>query len=99
MQPMQKALQQMNLKLTQVVRDSTGGTGMALLRAILAGERAPQRRAQLRNPHCHHTEDAIAKALQGTWRAAHLCALRQAVALYACYHQQSAQCAQQIKAQ
>jgi transposase len=71
----------MNLKRTQVVSEITGVTGMAILKAILAGERDPQRLAQLRNPHCHHTEDDIAKALQGTWRAEHLCALRQAVAL------------------
>ena len=40
-QHMQKALQQMNLKLTQVVSDITGVTGMAILKAILAGERDP----------------------------------------------------------
>ena len=74
MQHMQKALQQMNLKLTQVVSDITGVTGMAILQAIIAGERDPQRLAKLRNPHCHHTEDDIAKALQGTWRAEHLLA-------------------------
>jgi transposase len=61
----------MQLTLTQVVSESTGVTGMAILTAILAGERAPQRLAQLRNPHCHHTEDDMAKALQGPWRAAH----------------------------
>ena len=33
----QKALEQMNLKLTQVVSDINGKTGMAILRAILAG--------------------------------------------------------------
>jgi transposase len=97
-QPMHKALEQMNLKLTQVVSEITGVTGMAILKAILAGERAPQRLAKLRNPPCHHTEDDIAKALQGTWRAEHLFALRQAVELYAFYHQPSAQCDQQIKA-
>src|SRR2546427_121096 len=74
-----------------------GGTGMAVLTAILAGERAPQRLAKLRNPRCHHAEDDIAKALQGTWRAEHLFALRQAVELYTFYHQQIAQCDQQIK--
>jgi len=62
----------MHLKLTQVVSEITGVTGMAILKAIIAGERDPQRLAQLRNPHCHHAEDDIAKALQGTWRAAHL---------------------------
>jgi transposase len=94
---MHKALQQMNLKLTQVVSDLTGVTGMAILKAIIAGERNPQHLAKLRNPHCHHDEDDIAKALQGTWRAEHLFALQQAVALYEFYHQQLALCDQQIK--
>ena len=44
-QHMQKALEQMHLKLTEVVSDITGKTGMAILRAILAGERDPQRLA------------------------------------------------------
>jgi transposase len=97
-QHMQKALQQMNLKLTQVVSEITGVTGMAILKAILAGERDPVILAKLRNPHCQHSEDEIAKALQGTWRAEHLFALQQAVALYDFYHQQLALCDRQIKA-
>src|SRR4030095_13747361 len=88
----------MHLKLTQVVRDITGVTGMAILTAIIAGERDPQHLAKLRNPHCHHTEDDIAKARQGPWRAEHLFALRQAVELYAFSHQQITQCDQQIQA-
>ena len=62
----------MPLKLTPVVSASTGVTGMAILQASIAGERDPQRLAKLRNPHCHHDEDDIAKALQGPWRAEHL---------------------------
>ena len=96
-QHMHKALQQMHLKLTQVVSDITGVTGMAILKAILAGERNPQRLAQLRNPPCHHDTDEIAKALQGHWRAEHLFALRQALELYEVYHQQITRCDQQIK--
>jgi transposase len=80
----------MHLQRTQVVREITGVTGMAILTALLAGERDPGTLAQLRTPHCHHDEDAIAKALQGTWRAEPLCALPQAVALDDCYHQQRA---------
>jgi transposase len=64
----------MHRKLTQGVRASTGVTGMAILTAIIAGARDPQRLAKLRHPHCHHAEDDIAKALQGTWRAEPLCA-------------------------
>ena len=98
MQHMHKALQQMNLKLPQVVSDLTGATGMAILRAIIAGERDPVTLAKLRNPHCQHDEDEIAKALQGTWRAEHLFALQQAVELYQFSHQQLPLCDQQIKA-
>ena len=71
----------MNLTLSQVVSDLTRVTGMAILRTIIAGERAPLTLAKLRNPHCQHSEEAMAKALQGTWRAEHLFALRQAVEL------------------
>src|SRR5437660_7617723 len=88
----------MHLKLTQVVSEITGVTGMAILKASVAGERDPQHLVQLRNPHCHHDEDDIAKALQGTWRAEHLFALRQAIELYDFYHQQMTHCDQQIKA-
>jgi hypothetical protein len=69
MQHRHKAFAQMHRKLTQVVRASTGVTGMAILQAIIAGARDPPHLAQLRHPHCHHTEDDSAKALQGTWRA------------------------------
>jgi len=88
----------MHRKLTQVVSAITGVTGMAILKAIIAGERAPQRLAKLRNPHCHPDADDIAKALQGPWRAAPLCAFQQAIALYNFSHQQITQCAQQITA-
>ena len=60
--------------LTQVVSELTGVTGTAIRTAIRAGERDPQRLAPLRNPHCPHTEADSAQALQGPWRAAHLCA-------------------------
>ena len=59
----------MHLKLIQVVSDIMRVTGMALLKAILAGERNPQRLAQLRHPPCRHDTDEMAQALQGTWRA------------------------------
>ena len=97
-QHMQKALEQMNLKLPEVVSDITGVTGMAIIKAILAGERDPVRLAQLRDRRCQHSEEQIAKALQGTWRAEHLFALRQAVELYEFYHRQLATCDTQIAA-
>src|SRR5712692_5761002 len=97
-QPRHKALAQMHLKRTQVVRDLTGATGLALLQAMSAGERAPVTLAPLRHPRCHHAEDDSAKALQGPWRAEHLLAFPQAVALSVCSHQPVARCAQQLTA-
>jgi transposase len=97
-QHIQKALQQMNVKLDKVLSDVTGRTGLAILEAILAGERDPLKLAQLRHVQCKNDETTIAKALQGNWRDEHLFALRQALALYKIYHQQIADCDRQIEA-
>jgi hypothetical protein len=51
-QHMQKALHQMNVKLDKVISDITGVTGMAIIEAILAGERDCWRLAQLRDGRC-----------------------------------------------
>lgn len=91
-QHMQKALQQMNLKLTNVLSDITGTTGMAIIRAILEGERDPQRLAAFRNAHCAKSEEEIAKSLEGNWREEHLFALKQALEFYDYYSQQIAAC-------
>jgi transposase len=71
-QHMQKALEQMNVKLTEVVSSVTGVTGMAIIQAILRGERDPLELAKLRNDKCRRTEAEIARALYGNWRAEHL---------------------------
>jgi len=96
-QHMQKALQQMNVQLTQVLSDITGVTGMAIIRAIVAGERDPVRLAQLRNPQCASSEEEIARALTGHYRAEHVFALKQAVALYDAYTVQISECDQELE--
>src|SRR5262249_19049266 len=78
-QHMQKALEQMHLKLTEVVSAITGKTGMTIIRAILEGERDGQRLAAHRDHRCQHDRATIAKALEGHWRAEHLFALQQAL--------------------
>lgn len=89
-QHMQKALEQMNLKLNYVLSDITGVTGMAIIRDILAGEHNPERLAQHRNQRCKYSEEEIAKALTGNYRREQLFTLGQAVALYDHYGQQIA---------
>ena len=94
---MQKALLQMNLRLTQVLSDITGTTGLAIIRAIVGGERNPRKLAALRHGQCQRTEPEIAKALTGSYRPEHLFALRQALALYDAYTTQLADCDRQLE--
>jgi transposase len=96
-QHMQKALEQMNVKLTEVLADITGLTGRRIIEAIVQGERDPLKLAALRNVQCHNDKETIAKALEGTWRPEHLFALRQAQELYQFHHQQIAECDQMIE--
>jgi transposase len=98
-QHMQKALEQMNVKLTEVVSSIVGVTGMAILAAILAGERDPAKLARLRDPRCRRDEAEIALALEGTWRQEHLFALRQAHDLYQFLHRQIDECDRRIEAE
>jgi transposase len=98
-QHMQKALQQMNVQLTQAVSDITGVTGLAIIRAIVAGQRDPQQLAALRQPGVKKTEAEIAKALTGNYRPEHLFALQQALALYDFYTAQMAACDVEIERQ
>jgi transposase len=91
-QHMQKALQQMNVQLTQVLSDITGTTGVQIIRAIVAGERDPQVLARLRHGRCQRSEAEIAKALSGHYRPEHVFALKQALALYDFYTAQVQEC-------
>ena len=91
-QHMQKALQQMNLLLHNVVSDITGVTGMRIIKAILGGQRSPQMLASLRDGRCHSSSETIAQSLVGNYRDEHLFALRQALELYETYQAKIADC-------
>lgn len=94
----QKALEEMNVKLTEVVSDVTGLTGMKIIKDILKGVRDPHKLAQHRHENCKATEAEIAAALYGNWRPEHLFALKQAIAMYEFYHRQLKECDAQIEA-
>lgn len=95
-QHMQKALQQMNLLLHNVVSDITGVTGMKIIKAIVAGEREAQVLANNRDGRCKQSRATIAKSLVGNYREEHLFALRQAVDLYETYQAKIADCDEAI---
>ncbi len=96
-QHMHKALQQMNLRLDNVVTDITGQTGMRIIRAILAGERDPHRLAQHRDYRCRTSAEVIAQSLIGNYRQEHLFALKQAVELYDFYRTKISECDTEIE--
>jgi len=64
-QHMQKALDQMNLQLHHIIADITGTTGLAILDAILRGERDVEKLALLRDPRIRASHETIAKSLVG----------------------------------
>lgn len=79
---MQKALSQMNVQVHHAVSDLAGTTGLAIVRAIVAGERDPDRLSSLRHPRCRKSAEEIARHLTGTWREEHLFNLGAALNLY-----------------
>lgn len=79
---MQKALDQMNVQVHHAVSEITGDTGLAIVRAIVAGERDPARLAAHRDRRCHKSQEQIAEHLRGTWREEHLFNLQSALRMY-----------------
>jgi transposase len=94
---MQKALEVMNVQLHKVLTDITGVTGMAILRAIAAGERDPVELARHRHPRVQSSADEIAKALSGHFLPEQLFALRQALEAYDFFHRQLECCDAQVE--
>jgi transposase len=85
LQHMQKALDQMNLQIHHVISDLSGTTGLAIVDAILAGERDPHRLAKLRDWRIKASEETIVKSLVGDYREEHLFVLRQSLEGYRTY--------------
>jgi transposase len=81
-QRMQKALDQMNVQVHRAVSDLTGKTGLAMVRAIVAGERRPAVLAEFRDPRCKKSAQEIAAYLTGTWREEHLFNLQMGLRLF-----------------
>ena len=98
-QHMQKALDQMNMQLHHVISDITGTTGLAILDAILAGERDPRKLAELRDARIAATEETIAKALVGDYRPEHLFTLQQSLQAYREYQRWIGKCDLEVKRQ
>jgi transposase len=77
----------MNIQIHHVISELAGNTGLAIIDAILAGERDPQKLAQLRDRRIKASAETIMKSLVGDYREEHLYVLRQSLATYRHYQQ------------
>lgn len=90
---MQKALERMNLKPHDVIRSLTGVSGLRIMRAIVAGERDPDRLLDLCDVQIRKKKAArLREALRGNWKSEHLFALRQALQAWDFCQQQIGEC-------
>lgn len=90
---MQKALTEMNIRLTEVLSQIHGSSGMAIISAMLSGERRPQKLLALCHTSLIKNKSAeILKALEGFYTPQGLFALKQAYEGYMFYHEQMKAC-------
>jgi transposase len=94
---MQKALDQMNLQLHHVISDIVGQTGLAIVDAILSGQRDPLELAKLRGQRIKASEAVIAKSLVGDYRHEHLFTLKQSLDAYRSYQKMIEACDREIR--
>jgi transposase len=94
---MQKAMEQMNLKLGNVISDLLGKSGLAIIKAIIDGNHNPLELAMLAEDNCKASKEEIAKSLEGSWSEDHLFELGQAYELYNFIQKQIQQCDKQIE--
>ena len=96
-QHMQKALDQMNLHLHNVLSDITGATGMAIIRSIVSGNTDPKFLATFRDPRCRNPQGVIEASLVGNYRPEHLFCLKQALELFDVYSEKIKECDERIQ--
>lgn len=86
---MQKTLELMNVKLTEVLSDITGQSGINIIEAILSGQRDPYVLASLANDRCKESKEEIAHALEDTWDEELIFILNQQYCQYKYFRQQT----------
>jgi transposase len=97
---MQKALTQMNIRLTEVINDISGASGMRILRAILEGERDPLALTSLcEKSILKKKQELVTKSLEGHYSDEHLFALGHAFQTYEYYNNLILECDAQIERQ
>jgi transposase len=96
---MQKALEQMNIKLHTIISDMTGQSGLAVINAILAGERNPDKLQEFVGKTVKADRVTILKSLQGNFREEQLFLLKECYHSYCYYQERISVCDKEIERQ
>jgi transposase len=96
---MQRSLTEMNVQLANVISDISGETGLAIIDAILRGERNARALAELKGPRIQASLVSLERALEGHWKDEELFRLEQARLTYAHFQEQILQCQERIERQ
>jgi transposase len=95
----QKAFTQMNLHLANVISDLSGKTGRQILRAMVGGERDPERLADFRDPRSKASRAEMVASLRGNWRPELLFQVKQELARYDFRQMQIQECDGELQQQ
>lgn len=96
---MQKALGMMNVKIHTVIRDIAGKTGLAVVQAIINGERVPENFLQYVDRNIRADRETIIKSLHGNWRSEQIFLLSENLTGYKYYEERIVVCDAQIENQ
>lgn len=94
---MQKAMEQMNIKLQHVIADITGKSGMAIIQAILQGQRDPENLVQLLDGRIKADKEDVKRSLQGVWKEENIFELEQSFEMYHLYRCKIMDCDKRIQ--
>ncbi|HVU98502.1 MAG TPA: IS110 family transposase [Puia sp.] len=96
---MQKALGMMNIKIHKVIRDIAGKTGLAIVEAIINGERIAENFLPFVDNRIRADRDMIIKSLQGNWRTEQIFLLKENFTCYKFYRDRISVCDAEIENQ
>ena len=96
-QHMQKAMELMNIKLTNVISDILGKSGQSIISAIILGERDASKLASLADPRCKSSKEIIEKSLVANWDEDLLFMLKQSFELYHYLQNQMKSCEEKME--
>ncbi|MGB4776399.1 MAG: IS110 family transposase [Daejeonella sp.] len=94
---MHKAMEQMNIKLQHVIADITGKSGMAIIQAIVKGERDPENLITLLDGRIKARKEDVKRSLQGVWKEENIFELEQSFEMYHLYRSKIMDCDKRIK--